>query len=164
MNLDPIAMLIVLLLAGAANTAPLIATKLLRGRFAAPIDRGVLLRDGRPLFGASKTLRGVISGIALPALLAPVCGQPVALGLAIGAAAMAGDLCSSFVKRRMGLRPSSQAFALDQLPEVLLPAWVARGWLDLSVVEVVIIGAVFLVAELALSRLLYRLNLRDTPY
>jgi CDP-archaeol synthase len=164
MNLDFSAMLVVLLLAGAANTAPLIAAKLLGARLAWPVDGGVRLRDGRPLFGASKTLRGILCGIALPALLAPPLGQPVTVGLAIGAAAMAGDLLSSFVKRRMGRVPSSQAMGLDQIPEVLLPTWIARAWFDLSLSEIAIIVAVFFVAELVLSKLLFRLNLRDRPY
>jgi hypothetical protein len=34
----------------------------------------------------------------------------------------AGDLLSSFVKRRMGLAPHAQAFMLDQAPEALLQA------------------------------------------
>jgi CDP-archaeol synthase len=163
-NLDFSAMLDVLLLAGVANTAPLIAAKLFGARLAWPVDGGVQLRDGRPLFGASKTLRGILGGIALPALLAPALGAPVTAGFTIGAAAMAGDLLSSFVKRRMGFVPSSQALGLDQIPEVLLPAWIARGWFDLSVSEIAIIVAVFFIAELVLSKLLFRLNLRDRPY
>jgi CDP-diglyceride synthetase len=164
LDFDVAAVLVVLLLAGAANTAPLIAAKLLGARLAWPLDGGVHLRDGRPLLGKSKTVRGVLAGVALPAALAPAFGQPVAAGLAIGAAAMAGDLLSSFIKRRLGLPPSSQALGLDQIPEALLPAWIARGWIALSMVEIAAIVAVFFVAELALSKLLYRLKLRDKPY
>jgi len=157
-------MLVVLLLAGAANTAPLIAAKLLGTRLAWPLDGGVRLRDGRPLLGKSKSLRGVLVGIVFPGALAPAFGQPVEAGLAIGAAAMAGDLLSSFIKRRLGLSPSSQALGLDQIPESLLPAWIARGWIALSTIEIATIVATFFVAELMLSKLLYRLNLRDRPY
>lgn len=161
---DVVAVLVVLLLAGAANTAPLIAARLLGARLSWPLDGGIHLRDGRPLLGKSKTVRGVLVGVALPGALAPALGQPVEAGLAIGAAAMAGDLLSSFVKRRLGLLPSSQALGLDQIPESLLPAWIARGWLELSLIEITTIVVAFFVAELALSKLLYRLKLRDTPY
>jgi CDP-archaeol synthase len=163
-NLDVTAIFIVLLLAGAANTAPLIAKKLFGDRLALALDGGIRWRDGQPVFGTSKTLRGVLSGITLPALLAPLLGVAVTAGAAIGAAAMAGDLLSSFAKRRIGLAPSSQAIGLDQIPEALLPAWIARGWFDLTLVDIAIIVAVFFVTELALSKLLYRLKLRDRPY
>ena len=59
-------------------------------------------------------------------------------GVVIGATAMAGDLLSSFCKRRLKLAPSSQALGLDQIPEVLLPAVVSRTWFDLSLLDVVI--------------------------
>lgn len=163
-DFDVAAMLVVLLLAGAANTAPLIAARLLGTRLAWPLDGGVRMRDGRPLLGKSKTLRGALVGVALPGALAPALGQPIEAGLAIGAAAMAGDLLSSFIKRRLGLAPSSQSLGLDQIPESLLPAWIARGWMTLSLIEIATIVAAFFVAELALSKLLYRLKLRDRPY
>ena len=164
LDFDVAAVLVVLLLAGAANTAPLIAAKLLGARLAWPLDGGVHLRDGRPLLGKSKTVRGVLAGVVLPGALAPALGQPVEAGFAIGVAAMAGDLLSSFIKRRLRLPPSSQALGLDQIPESLLPAWVARSWLALSIIEIATIVAAFFVAELVLSKLLYRLKLRDKPY
>jgi CDP-2,3-bis-(O-geranylgeranyl)-sn-glycerol synthase len=64
----------------------------------------------------------------------------------------------------MRLPPSSQAWGLDQIPEVLLPAWVARAWFDLGVLDVAAIVLVFFVLEVVLSKLLYRLKLRDRPY
>ena len=156
--------LIVLVLIGAANTAPLIAKKWLGERLAWPVDGHLKFFDGQPLLGHSKTVRGVTVGILLPALLAPLLGHAGLHGAAIGASAMVGDLLSSFVKRRMKLVPSSQALGLDQIPEVLLPAWVARRWFDLSPWDIVALVATFIVLALALSKVLYRLKLRDRPY
>jgi CDP-2,3-bis-(O-geranylgeranyl)-sn-glycerol synthase len=45
-----------------------------------------------------------------------------------------------------------------------LPAWVARAWFDLSALDVAMIVVVFFVLEVVLSKLLFRLKLRDRPY
>jgi len=61
----------------------------------------------------------------------------------------------SFVKRRLGLAPSSQAVGLDQIPESLLP---------LTALDVAVATTLFFAGELLLSRLLYRWHVRDRPY
>jgi CDP-2,3-bis-(O-geranylgeranyl)-sn-glycerol synthase len=157
-------MLILLVLIGAANTAPLVAKNLLGARGAWPLDGGLTFFDGKPLFGRSKTVRGVLVGTFAPALLAPLVGYDVWQGIAIGAAAMAGDLLSSFTKRRLGLAPSSQAIGFDQILEVLLPVLLARSWFGLTWWDVVYVVAAFIILGLLLSKLLYRLKLRDEPY
>jgi len=155
---------ILLALIGAANTAPLVAKNLLGERAAWPLDGGLVFFDGKPLFGKSKTARGVLLGTLAPALFAPLVGHDIWQGIAIGAAAMAGDLVSSFIKRRLGFVPSSQAIGLDQILEVLLPVLVARAWFGLTWWAVVYVVAAFIVLGLLLSKLLYRLKLRDEPY
>jgi hypothetical protein len=153
-----------LLLVGAANTAPLVAKKFLGMRWAAPVDGGVVLADGAPLFGASKTVRGLLVGILAPALLAPFVGHAFVDGAIIGAGAMFGDLLSSFCKRRMQLPPSSRATGLDQLPEVLVPAWLVRAAFGLTNVDIALAGALFVVLEVVLAKVAFRLHLRDRPY
>jgi hypothetical protein len=162
--ISPWSALLLLLLIGAANTAPLFAKKWLGDRGAWPLDGGVRWFDGGPVFGHSKTVRGLLIGVSLPTLLAIAMQHPAWHGAVIGLAAMIGDLFSSFCKRRLRLQPSSQAWGLDQIPEVLLPAWIARPWFDLSAVDVAVIVVVFFVLEVLLSKLLYRLKLRDRPY
>ena len=78
--------------------------------------------------------------------------------------AMAGDLFSSFVKRRLGLPPSSRALGLDQIPESLLPLLVCRQSLSLTALDIGLAVAIFFVGELGISRLLYKAHLRDEPY
>jgi CDP-2,3-bis-(O-geranylgeranyl)-sn-glycerol synthase len=153
-----------LVLVGAANTAPLLLKKLLGERFAWPLDGGLRFFDGEPLFGRSKTIRGMVIGILAPALIAPLVGHRWEHGAIMGAAAMAGDLLSSFSKRRLKRPPSSQALGLDQIPEVLLPLWVGRVWFDLSYVDIAVVLVLFVVLQLALSRLFFRLGLREHPY
>ncbi|MGE5147456.1 MAG: CDP-archaeol synthase, partial [Candidatus Eiseniibacteriota bacterium] len=120
--------------------------------------------DGRPLFGSSKTLRGILLALVVTALGAPIVGLEWHVGLLVAATAMAGDLFSSFIKRRMGLEPSSQAFGLDQIPEALFPMLAGGGVYGLSALDIVVGVVVFFVGEVVASRVLYRLRLRDRPY
>jgi len=153
-----------LLLLAIANGAPVLAKRLMGGFLATPLDGGRTFLDGRPLLGASKTVRGILLSLIATALLAPLLGFAWTAGLLVGATAMAGDLLSSFVKRRMGLAPSARAFALDQIPESLLPALACMHLLALTPADVVAIAAVFWGVSVVLSRLLYKIKLRDRPY
>ena len=162
MNVSAIVQLLVLLMV--ANTAPLVAKKLLGGRFTTPLDGGLAFLDGRPLFGPSKTLRGLLSALLATAAVAPLVGVEWRIGLLIAGLAMAGDLVSSFLKRRLKRPSSSKATGLDQIPESLLPALACQGPLELSVADVGVVAAVFFVGEIVLARLSYRLHFRDQPY
>lgn len=162
MNLVAIIQLLVLL--AIANTAPIAGKRLLGSRLSFPIDGGLGFFDGRPLFGPSKTIRGLVSAVLATAAAAPVIGVDWRTGALIAVLAMAGDLFSSFVKRRMKLPASSKATGLDQVPESLLPAFVCRGVLALSLLDVLVLVVVFVVGQIILARLSYRLHFRDRPY
>ncbi|HEX7043839.1 MAG TPA: CDP-archaeol synthase [Burkholderiales bacterium] len=153
-----------LLLLGVANGAPILGHRLLRQRFAHALDGGARFFDGRPVFGPSKTLRGVALALGATPLAALALGLDPYIGFAVGLYAMLGDLTSSFVKRRLGMPPSSQAFGLDQVPESLFPLLAVRGALGLAMSEVALLVAVFVILELAVSRVLFKLRLRDQPY
>ncbi len=154
----------ILLLLGIANGTPIIARKLLGERFGAPLDGGLKGFDGRPLLGASKTIRGLVLAILCTASAAPVLGMEVVLGAGLASASMLGDLASSFIKRRLGLRAHSQAFGLDQVPESLLPLLLLRQPLGLGYGDIALLVALFVLLELLLSRALYKLHIRDRPY
>lgn len=154
----------VLVLLTLANGAPVIAKLMLRDRFAMPLDGNRNFADGKPLFGQSKTIRGIVVAIVVTTLGAPLIGLSLAIGLLVGATAMAGDLFSSFCKRRMGLAASSRATGLDQIPESLLPLLACRTFLALSVVDIAVACGLFFIGEILLSQLLFRLRLRDRPY
>jgi CDP-2,3-bis-(O-geranylgeranyl)-sn-glycerol synthase len=113
-----------------------------RGR-GPPLDLGrAWPRDGRRLFGPSKTWSGFLFGAFIGSLvgllesylilIAPpdlaivpqygssvVASLPLVLLLTVGG--MTGDALGSFVKRRLGRPSGSRAALLDQLPMVLLP-------------------------------------------
>ena len=146
------------------NGAPIMARRLLGERLSQPLDGGLRLTDGRRLFGDSKTWRGIVAGMLGGAIAAPLLGYPALTGIAFGLLAMLGDLASSFVKRRLGLAPSSQTLGLDQIPESALPLWFTRESTGLSSDQIWTIVALFILAELFISRVLFILGIRKRPY
>lgn len=153
-----------LLLLLTANGTPVIMTLLLGQRWAMPVDGHRRFIDRRPLLGPSKTWRGVAGAVVATTLVAPLLSLPLWFGAAVGALAGVGDLTSSFVKRRLGLRSSSMALGLDQVPESLLPAWFAKVVWDQSWLWVGALVLVFFVSELVLSRVAYHLHIRKQPF
>ena len=151
-------------LLAAANTAPLLAKLVFGNRLAQPLDGSIAFLDGRPLLGKSKTIRGIVVALVLSVIVAPIVALDWTIGLVVGVTAMAGDLLSSFVKRRLDLPPSSKATGLDQLPESLLPLLACRQLVDLSAADIVVAAAIFFVGEIAFARLFYALKLREKPY
>ena len=147
MSAHALAILQGLILISAANGAPVLFARLLGARFAHPIDGGIVLRDGHPLLGRSKTWRGLAAAVLLAACAAVLMSLPWQLGALAAASAMAGDCLSSFVKRRFGLEPSSMTLGLDQVPESLFPAVACRGYLPLGPLDVALIVLVFSVGS-----------------
>jgi len=150
-------------LIGTANAAPIVARQALGDRLDRPVDGGRHLADGAPVFGPSKTWRGIVSALVLTTTMATVLGLPWTLGAIVAAAAMAGDLGASFCKRRLGRPSSAPVLGLDQIPESLLPALAARPVLGLDWSEVLGLTLAFLLAERLVSPVLYRLHLRRRP-
>src|SRR6478672_7160664 len=147
-----------------ANGTPIVAKKIFGPRCSFPLDAGTIFFDGRPLFGPSKTIRGILISVLVTTASAPLIGLDLTIGAIVAGAAMAGDLFSSFLKRRLNLPPSSQAMGLDQVPESLFPLLACRDMLSLSYIEIFVAVWLFFVGELAISRILYMLRLRDQPY
>ena len=153
-----------LLLIGVANGTPILSQRFFGSRFAFPVDGGRRLSDGEPLLGHSKSLRGIVSSVLVTAVFARLVGLGWVIGALVGAMAMAGDLMSSFLKRRMRLAPSSMAIGIDQVPESLLPLLACIPLRALSTIDVAAVVLAFLVVELGLSQLLFRLHVRERPY
>jgi CDP-archaeol synthase len=153
-----------LILLTMANGSPVVAKLILGKQFSSPLDLGKKFIDGKPLLGPSKTIRGLLIAIIVTAAGAALLGLGIEIGLLVGTTAMAGDLFSSFVKRRLGRPPSSRATGLDQIPESLFPLLACRTALALSALDILAVCAIFFVGEIVLSRLLFRFHLRDQPY
>ncbi|MGH8511336.1 MAG: CDP-archaeol synthase [Gammaproteobacteria bacterium] len=153
----------VLLLLGVANAAPIVARELLGERFNRPLDGGKAFIDGAPIFGGTKTVRGLLASLLMSAAGAMLLGFSASFGAWFAAAAMLGDLFSSFMKRRMGVASSCPVTGLDQIPEALFPALAALPYLDLSALDVAIIVTLFFLLDIAVSPVLYRLRIRKIP-
>ncbi len=154
----------ILVLLTFANGTPIVAKKIFGSRFALPLDAGIIFFDARPVFGASKTMRGIVVSILITSAIAPFIGLDLTIGAIAASSAMAGDLFSSFVKRRLNFPPSSQALGLDQVPESLFPMLACRDALSLTIADIALGVGIFFIGELILSRLLFRAHLRDEPY
>ncbi|SFK38302.1 CDP-2,3-bis-(O-geranylgeranyl)-sn-glycerol synthase [Nitrosomonas aestuarii] len=153
-----------LLLIITANGAPIMLRFLARNRMIYPVDFGYVFFDNKRLLGNSKTWRGLIVAIATTSLFALLLGYSIETGLLIASGAMSGDLLSSFVKRRLGMRPSSMAPFLDQIPESLFPALLVMQAFDLTALNILYLVSLFVIFELTVSRLLYEIGIRKRPY
>jgi CDP-2,3-bis-(O-geranylgeranyl)-sn-glycerol synthase len=153
-----------LLLLIIANGAPIVFRNLMGDRFNYSLDGGYLFVDGKPLLGSSKTLRGLVSAIVCTALVAWLMGLGLMIGAAFGFFSMLGDSLSSFIKRRLSLQPSDRLLGFDQIPEALLPLVILHNTLELGWAEITIIVCSFIVIELLLSRVLYKMKIRNRPY
>jgi len=147
-----------------ANGAPVIAWDIFKERFHWPVDFHLHLSDNRPLFGPAKTWRGIAASLSVTPLCAWILEMEWETGLIVASAAMAGDLFSSFCKRRLAIASSGKAIGLDQIPESLFPLLSVKSRLGLDWCSVLLITALFLILELSLSPLLYRLGIRKRPY
>jgi CDP-2,3-bis-(O-geranylgeranyl)-sn-glycerol synthase len=147
-----------------ANGTPLIAKNILRDYFSYPLDGGLHFFDGRLLLGPSKTIRGIVLSIVVTSAGALLIGLPWKLGALLAAVAMAGDLFSSFLKRRLRLQSADRATGLDQVPESLFPLLACRDWLSLTALDITVTVALFFIGEILVSRLLHKMHLRDRPY
>ena len=147
-----------------ANGAPIVARKLLGSISACPLDAGRRLPDGQALFGDSKTARGIISALLATVAAGLLLGMSIHIGLTIGAFAMLGDLLSSFIKRRLRKPSGTRFIGLDQVPESLLPLLMLKSQLDLTYTSITLLVIAFVVFDLVMSRILYRLQIRRNPH
>ncbi len=129
-----------------------------------PVDCGYRWFDRRPLFGASKTWRGLLFAVLAGSLSAPWMGFHWQDGAWFACYSMLGDLLSSFIKRRAGYPESSCFRAVDTIPESLLPALLLQQTLSLSYPAIIIVVLLFSILEALLSPILYWLHIRKRPY
>ncbi len=153
-----------LVLLAVANGTPVIFKRVFGVRADHAIDCCKRLADGRFMFGPSKTIRGIVSSVIATTLVAAAMGLTLYAGVAVALGAMAGDLASSFIKRRLGLEPSSKATGLDQIPEALLPCLLLSAILPLTAGDIAVIVLIFFGGEIILSEVLFRAGVRDRPY
>ena len=154
----------ILVLLGTSNTLPIIARLILKTRFDWPVDFNRPFLDRRPLFGPHKTWRGIAASLSGTALLAWILGFGFLTGFWLAFFSMAGDLISSFIKRRFDLKSGARATGLDQTIESFLPLAVMKDQLHLSWTDCFVMTIVFMSVEILFSPIFYRLGFRRRPY
>ena len=147
-----------------ANGAPILIQVLMNDVFSTAVDFGLKLPDDQPIFGASKTWRGILASFVATPVAAWLLGHSPETGLLVAFYAVIGDLSSSFIKRRLGKPPSSMALLLDQIPESLFPALMMMDTFHLDISLVMLLTLIFIITELGLSHVLYKWGVRKRPY
>ena len=126
------------------NFLPPLANIIWGDRFNRSIDGGRLWFDQHPIFGNHKTIRGALVSLLGGTAVAPLLGVDLPVAAAAALLAMAGDLLSSFIKRRQNMPSGGNAIVLDQFFESLFPTLFLRGFLHLSWIQVLVILLCFI--------------------
>ena len=149
------------------NFLPPLANLFWGERFNHPIDGHRLWLDQRPIFGAHKTIRGLVACFLGGTAVAPLFGLEFGAAAVAALLAMAGDLLSSFLKRRPSMPSGRNAVVLDQFFESLFPVLWLRGILQLSWVQILLILLLFFLMAYPGScfwhYLLFRPSLNNNP-
>lgn len=137
----------------ASNATPVLLSKVAGTRATFPVDFGYVMRDGERLLGSHKTWRGLFAGIAAGALTAWLLNLSPRLGAEFALLSLIADATSSFIKRRMRLKPGTEFLGLDQLGETLLPLAVFATPLALGFGDILVVAAIFIVIDVATTPL-----------
>ena len=136
-----------------------------------PIDGGRKFIDGRPIFGAGKTWRGLAAGLAAGTMVGLVQGLIVAnpshyllLGFLLALGALFGDMLGSFIKRRLGIKRGGAAPGLDQLGFAAAALLLASPIALPSLGEIAAIIAVTPILHVGTNFAGYKLGLKSRPY
>ena len=170
--------------AGLANAAPVFANKIPRSDWlAVPLDFGKSLR-GRRIFGAHKTLRGLLSGVVV-AELAILLQRTLyihsnlfrdislyvnyqniniwLLGFLFGFGALGFDAIKSFFKRQIGVKPGSTWFPFDQIDYIIGGLLLSSIVVDLPHSSYYWIGFIWFLIHPLATFIAWLLGLKDSP-
>lgn len=145
-----------------ANAAPLIFGG---GK---TLDGGRRLRDGQPIFGAHKTIRGVIAGILGGTLIglleSPIDNRLAFAGFMISLGVVSGDLLGAFIKRRLHVEPGKAFPVLDQLDFVLGGLIFGYAFFPIGPVSALFVVLVTPPIHLGTNYGAYRLGMKKTHW
>jgi CDP-2,3-bis-(O-geranylgeranyl)-sn-glycerol synthase len=135
-----------------------------------PIDLGRKMRDGKPIFGKNKTLRGFFAGLVIGTLVglveSIVFSYPVPFGLVTTLGALVGDLAGAFLKRRVNIPPGGLFPVVDQLDFIVgalvfsLPSFPGMLSWELAVPVLIITPPIHFLMNYAA----YKLGLKKNPW
>lgn len=170
--------------AAIANMMPIFASrwKFIR-TYDYPMDFGKTFR-GKRIFGAHKTIRGLIVGIIFATLVlwlqqlavryigfvAELTDQvdyttlPVLiLGPLFGLGALLGDAIESFFKRQVGIKPGDGWFPFDQTDYIIGGAIATMPFVQLSLLQYAWLIILWLAIHVVSTFIGYKLGLKDKP-
>jgi CDP-2,3-bis-(O-geranylgeranyl)-sn-glycerol synthase len=143
-----------------------------------PLDFGKNFFDGKRLFGNGKTFRGLFLGLLFGIAAGNVEGffllgtsfslGPVEfyteLGILLSVGALLGDLCASFVKRRLGFKQGQMFPIVDQL-DFVVGAIIFSALLYMPTLEMVVFLIIITpIIHLVLNTIGYLLKLKRVPW
>jgi len=179
MSQELLTLLLAVVLAGTANMIFVRSTVL--GGLRQPVDGGRRLPDGRRLFGANKTWKGLLGMPLFTALATGLLerlgglpgmgsGEALRLGAALGTAYVLAELPNSFLKRRLGIGPGARArrpglrivqLLADQADSVLGCVGLLALWSPRPVPELIALAMLGIAVHFAMNRVLYALRLKS---
>jgi predicted MPP superfamily phosphohydrolase len=127
------------------NFLPPLANVIWGERFNKPIDGGRFFFDQQRIFGNHKTIRGALCSLLGGTAAAPLLGVDFRVAAVASVLTMAGDLLSSFIKRRMNKPCGSNVIVFDQTFEVLFPVLFLKRFLQLTWIQILTILLLFIV-------------------
>lgn len=145
------------------NGLPPITSVILGDRYGLAVDGGKLWFDGRPIFGSHKTIRGLAASVTGGTLAYILLGVSWWVAGTAVLLAMAGDLTSSFIKRRSTVASGKEVVILDQVFESLLPLLFLNQYLSLDLSQNILILLLFNISAFWSSRLWLHITKSSLP-
>lgn len=150
-----------------------------------PMDFGRTFFDGKRILGDGKTWRGFVGGVAGGVFTANLqfavekflgislyssltFGEFFTLTFLLAFSAMFGDVCGSFIKRRLGYERGARLLFLDQLTFLIIALIIASlypPFWKLFTIEIVVLAIIITPAlHLGINYIAYKLNLKEVPW
>ncbi len=126
------------------NVLPPLASLIFGDRCNRRVDDDRLWFDHRPIVGRHKTIRGIVASVLGGTVIFPLLGVTWWVAGIASLLAMAGDLLSSFIKRRFDLPSGKNIVILDQIFESLFPALFLARFLHLTIWHVLVFLVFFI--------------------
>ena len=140
-----------------------------------PLDGGRKWRDGRPLLGAGKTVRGAVAAILAATIIGgifqlyPLGGalssqMTVFIGFLMGAGTVLGDTVGSFLKRRMSIERGATLPIIDQDGFILVALVLVHTFIAVPLLYWILILAVTPFVHVVFNVIAYVAKWKDVPY
>lgn len=143
------------------NLSPVLAAKILP-QYNKPVDFGKKLGDGKRLFGAHKTWRGLITMLLTGLLTGYLFFYSFYWGFLIGIGVIIGDLLTSVIKRRVNLKPGASFEPWDS--EILMISSMLFTWGLFNIYEAISIIILAPLFYKGFNVLGYLLKLQKNPW